>query len=206
MSSSQVLVLATRNPKKAKELQELFASSLCQVKTLEEFSGLPHVVEDGETFAQNAIKKAIIISQKIPFHVIADDSGLEVEALKGVPGIYSARYAEEKGGKASDKANCEKLLKAMVSTTNRKAQFRCVLAIALQGKLLFTAEGICLGNIITEFRGTLGFGYDPLFVPEGYEKTFAELPVEIKNQISHRAQATKQLKSWLDGRILISEN
>ena len=199
---SQVLVLATRNTKKAQELQQLLASNHWQIKTLDRFSTLPEVVEDGTTFEENAIKKAVTISRHFPFKVIADDSGLEVKALGGSPGIYSARYAQEKGGDISDEANCEKLLKVMAAEKNRKAQFCCVLAIAQRGKVLFTTKGVCCGQLIIEPRGAKGFGYDPLFVPEGYEKTFAELSSEIKNQISHRAIAIKQLKKWLEASIL----
>jgi XTP/dITP diphosphohydrolase len=209
MLKPHVLVLATRNAKKAKELQQLLASDSWQVKTLvesEEFSNLPEVIEDGKTFEENANKKALTISQKIPLLVVADDSGLEVAALKGAPGVYSARYAAENGGNASDEANCKKLLEVMSTETNRNAQFRCALAVAKQGQLLLTTEGVCLGKILTEIRGHSGFGYDPLFVPEAYDKTFAELPSEIKNQISHRAKAINQLKKWLDATILIDED
>lgn len=209
MLNPHVLVLATRNAKKAKELQQLLASEKWLVKTLEEleeFPNLPEVIEDGKTFEENANKKALTISQKIPFLVVADDSGLEVHALKGEPGVYSARYAAENKGNASDEANCQKLFETMSGETNRSAQFRCVLAMAKQGQLLLTTEGICSGKILTESRGHLGFGYDPLFVPEGYDKTFAELPAIIKNQISHRAKAINQLKKWLDAAILIDEN
>ena len=161
--------------------------------------------EDGTTFEENAIKKALTVSNHFPFKVIADDSGLEVEALDGAPGIYSARYAEakdKKGENISDEANCEKLLKVLASEKNRNAQFRCVLVIAQRGKVLFKAEGVCRGKLIKELQGTKGFGYDPLFVPEGFEKTFAELSSQTKNQISHRAAAIKQLKKWLEGSIL----
>ncbi|MBX7157541.1 MAG: XTP/dITP diphosphatase [Verrucomicrobiae bacterium] len=205
MATPQVLILATRNAKKAKELQQLLASQRWEVKTLDEFSSLPEVAEDGKTFEANAVKKAVTISQYVPHYVVADDSGLEVEALQGAPGIYSARYAAEGGENASDQANCEKLLREMDSISDRQAQFRCVLAVAYRGKLSTTTEGVCRGKIITESRGNLGFGYDPLFVPDGYEKTFAELSGEIKNQISHRAVAIKQLKKWLETTILINE-
>ena len=202
MAESSVLVLATRNAKKAQELKQLLASDRWQIKSLNEFSALPEVEEDGDTFEANAIKKAVTLSQHVPFGVVADDSGLEVEVLQGAPGIYSARYASETGSNATDEANCKKLLDVMKAETNRKAQFRCALAVANAGHLLLTVEGVCEGEILVEPKGQLGFGYDPLFVPVGYDKSFAELSSEIKNRVSHRAHAINQLKKWLEGSIL----
>jgi len=155
-------------------------------------------VESGESFEENAKLKAIAVSKKMPGLVIADDSGLEVEVLGGAPGIYSARYA---GAKATDKENIDRLLEELArigaKRDQRRARFRCVLALGRNGQMLGTFEGTTDGTIVDQPRGLHGFGYDPIFVPKGFGHTFAELPAELKNRISHRAQAIRVLAAKL---------
>ena len=155
-------------------------------------------VESGESFEENAKLKAIAVSKKMPGLVIADDSGLEVEVLDGAPGIYSARYA---GAKATDKENIDRLLEEVArigaKRDQRRARFRCVLALARNGQMLGTFEGITDGTIVDQPRGSRGFGYDPIFVPKGFGHTFAELLSEVKNKISHRAKAIRALAAKL---------
>nr|WP_300004320.1 RdgB/HAM1 family non-canonical purine NTP pyrophosphatase [Tissierella sp.] len=154
------------------------------------------VLEDGETLEANSIKKAKAIKEQTDFMVMADDSGLFVESLKGEPGIYSARYAGEPG---DDKKNNEKLLKEMVNIPieERGASFFTVIALITEDGEVLTVKGECKGFIGLEPKGDNDFGYDPLFVPEGYENTFAELDGEIKNKISHRALALEEIKKTL---------
>jgi XTP/dITP diphosphohydrolase len=191
------LLIATRNPHKTREFAEILGKEfeVC------DFSSVPdarEVEETGTTFEENAVLKALAAVPDRPLFVIADDSGLEVDALDGAPGIYSARYA---GQDATDKQNLDKLLGELVRrnapTTKRTARFRCVIALARAGKLLNTFEGIVEGVIIDLPRGEYGFGYDPIFVPKGFDRTFAELPAEAKNKISHRAQAAHKLAHHL---------
>jgi XTP/dITP diphosphohydrolase len=179
------LLLATRNAHKTREFAQLLGNEF-KVVDLDSFPQFEAVEETGGTFAENAILKAITASGKIVDLVLADDSGLEVDALGGAPGIYSARYA---GESATDEQNVTKLLRELELMSDRSARFRCVLALACGGKLLGTFEGVAEGVIIDAPRGSAGFGYDPIFVPNGFEQTFAELRSEIKNQISHRAKA-----------------
>lgn len=185
----QTLCIATGNKGKQIELAALLAEMPFEVKTLRDFfDPLPVIPETGATFLENAFIKAQWVFDKLGILVLADDSGLVVDALGQEPGVFSARYA---GEGATDADNNLKLLSALqhVALANRGAQFVCSLACIMpQGKRL-TAQGICRGNIITEPSGSLGFGYDPLFIPEGYTKTFAELSTEVKNTISHRCKA-----------------
>lgn len=159
---------------------------------------VPATVESGMTFAENAILKAMAASTKLPGFVIADDSGLEVEALGGAPGIYSARYS---GEDASDEDNLNKLLGELAgigaNSRERGAQFRCVLALGRDGILINTFEGIIKGAIVESPRGSKGFGYDPVFLPTGFDQTFGELPDDAKNQISHRAKAARKLAQFV---------
>jgi XTP/dITP diphosphohydrolase len=154
--------------------------------------------ESGTSFEENAKLKALAASKQLPALVIGDDSGLEVAALGGAPGIYSARYA---GANATDTDKIDKLIRelARVSATEdgRRARFRCVVALARNGNLLGTFEGIVEGSIADEARGDSGFGYDPIFIPEGFEQTFGELPKEVKNTISHRAKAIRAVAEKL---------
>ncbi len=191
------LLLATRNQHKTRELRQLLGEGF-DVIDLSAFPEIEMPNESGLTFAENATLKAVDISKAKDSLVIADDSGLEVDALGGAPGIYSARYA---GKNASDTENVEKLLRELrtrnVADEKRSARFRCVVALARNGKLLGTFEGVVEGNVVDPSRGTGGFGYDPVFQPIGFAQTFAEMPSELKNKISHRAQATEALRAGL---------
>ena len=159
---------------------------------------VPEILESGTSFRENATLKALAASRHLPALVIADDSGLEVDALDGAPGIYSARYA---GANATSRDKIDKLLRelARVRATGdgRCARFRCVVALALNGDLLGMFEGIVQGRITDTARGDSGFGYDPIFVPDGFEQTFGELSEEVKNTISHRAKAIRALADRL---------
>ena len=187
------LLLATRNAHKTREIQRILGAKFA-VRDLSEHPDISKPVENGKTFEENAILKAIAVSRELPGLVIADDSGLEVEALDGAPGMYSARYA---GENATDKANIEKLLSELarqnVPADERKARFRCVVAVASDSKLLRTFEGVVEGTIVDLPRGSRGFGYDPIFQPNGSDQTFAEIAPELKNKISHRAKAIAAL-------------
>ena len=187
------LLLATRNPNKTREFRELLGGN-CNVTDL---SLLPDVVmpeETGRTFAENATLKAVSASKDRQSLVVADDSGLEVDALGGAPGIYSARYA---GVDASDAANIDKLLQELRNAADRSARFRCVISLAREGKVLGTFEGVVEGTIVDLPRGMNGFGYDPIFQPNGSAQTFAEMPPSLKNKISHRAKAIATLREAL---------
>ncbi len=180
------IVAATGNAHKVEEIQAILAPLGIEVLSAKAVGGMPDVVEDGDTFAANAIKKAVEAARALGRPVLADDSGLEVFALGGEPGIYSARYAGEGG---NDGRNVRKLLGRLDGQTDRAARFVCVIALASPAGLIGTAEGEVRGHIIHEPRGDGGFGYDPVFVPEGFTQTFAELPGEVKNRLSHRGNA-----------------
>ena len=185
----QALLLATRNRKKCEELQSLLADRDCKLLTVDAFDGdLPDVVEDGATFEANARKKAVTMAAASGLLTLADDSGLEVKALQGAPGVYSARYA---GAPCSDARNNEKLLRALEGVADRAARFRCVIALATPEGGCATVEGICKGRIGLVMQGTHGFGYDPLFVPDGFTRSFAELSASEKQRISHRGIALR---------------
>jgi len=180
------LVIATRNRHKLEEIRVIFNLPGLELFSAFDFPDVPDVEETGSTFASNAEIKARSLAHGTGLWALADDSGLEVDALDGAPGIYSARFA---GEPVSYSANNEKLMQLMQGKSNRRARFRCALALVSPDGELFSIEGSCEGTIIEELRGTEGFGYDPLFVPEGEMMTFAEMPAERKNQISHRARA-----------------
>jgi XTP/dITP diphosphohydrolase len=180
------LVIATRNRHKLEEIHAIFNFQNLEVCSAFDFPDIPDVVEDGDTLEANAIKKAVEICNATGLPALADDSGLEVEALNGEPGVYSARWS---GKGCSYHDNNLKLLRELAGNKNRHAQFRTVIALALPGEKPLTVEGSVQGRIIEELRGDQGFGYDPLFMPDGYNQTFAELPAEVKNKISHRARA-----------------
>jgi len=191
------LVFATRNKGKLVELRELLAG--IQVLAIDEVGvAVPEVVEDADTFAGNAAKKAREVSAATGLPALADDSGLEVDALGGAPAVYSARYA---GEPHSDSANNAKLLAALEGVTKRSARFRAVLALAdVAGPLgteILTADGTCEGTILTAPRGTGGFGYDPLFFAPELGMTFAEAGVGSKSELSHRARAMRAIKPRL---------
>jgi XTP/dITP diphosphohydrolase len=190
------LLLATRNPYKTREFAEILGEEFV-VRDLSGEPELPAVEETGATFAENAILKAVVASKHFPGIVVADDSGLEVDALNGAPGVYSARYA---GEGATDKLNVAKLLTELAAHPHRRpysARFRCVLALAQDGEVLGTAEGVVDGGIVDAPRGSGGFGYDPVFQPAGSSRTFGELSSAEKHQISHRARAIRSLKTTL---------
>jgi XTP/dITP diphosphohydrolase len=183
------LVLATRNSHKTREIQHILEPEF-RVRDLRAHPEVSEIHESGTSFEENATLKALAASRQLPALVIADDSGLEVDALGRAPGIYSARYA---GANATDTDKIDKLLRALARVRatgdERRARFRCVVALARNGDLLDTFEGIVEGRIAGEARGDAGFGYDPIFIPEGLNQTFGELPTEVKNTISHRAKA-----------------
>jgi XTP/dITP diphosphohydrolase len=187
------LVVATRNRHKTREIQHILGPEF-RVRDLVAHPEVSQIRESGTSFEENAKLKALAASNQLPALVIADDSGLEVDALSGAPGIYSARFA---GANATDTDKIDKLLRdlARVRATGdgRRARFRCVVALARNGNLLRTFEGIVEGRIADEVRGDSGFGYDPIFIPEGTEQTFGELPAQVKNTISHRAKAIRAL-------------
>jgi non-canonical purine NTP pyrophosphatase (RdgB/HAM1 family) len=183
-------LLATRNQHKTRELAKLLGGNF-MVRDLTSKSDVPAIVESGATFEENAALKAVTISKIFRNEiVVADDSGLEVEALGGAPGIFSARYAGENAG---DRRNVEKLLRKLQDARDRSARFYCVIALAKSGQLITTVAGEVAGTITNSPRGENGFGYDPIFLPNGFSETFAELTSETKNKISHRAQATAAL-------------
>lgn len=191
------LLIATKNNGKIVELQNQLADLPIDLKSLSDFPFACEVEETGETFAENAALKAREYARQTGLRALADDSGLEVAALNGAPGVFSARYA---GEKADDREKVEKLLREINGTgrSNRAARFVCAMAIAGDsGDIEFTAEGFCDGTIIGEPRGANGFGYDPIFVPDGFAETFAELPASVKQKIGHRGQAAAKIIRYL---------
>lgn len=182
------LVIATRNAGKLREIRHLLEGEGFRILGLDAFPDLPEVTEDGETFADNAAKKAETISRLTGRLCLADDSGLVVAALGGAPGVHSARYAGEQG---DDAANNARLLRELagVPATRRQASFRCVMALSAPGVPTRLFSGEVSGRILDAPRGSGGFGYDPLFLVEGFAQTMAELPLATKNSISHRGQA-----------------
>jgi non-canonical purine NTP pyrophosphatase, rdgB/HAM1 family len=193
------LVVATRNRHKTREIQDILGLEF-RVHDLGAHPEVSEIHESGTSFEENSRLKALAASRQLPALVIADDSGLEVDALGGAPGIYSARYA---GANATDTDKINKLLRELARVRakkdGRRARFRCVVALARNGNLLGTFEGIVEGKIADEARGDGGFGYDPIFIPDGFEQTFGELPTEVKNTISHRAKAIRALADRLRG-------
>ena len=186
------IVVATNNAHKLKEIAAILGQEieLLSLKDIQCFADIP---ETADTLEGNARQKAMYIYENYGMDCFADDTGLEVEALGGAPGVFSARYA---GDGHDSEANMQKLLKELAGKENRKAQFRTVICLIRNGKEhLF--EGIVKGEIIQEKRGGAGFGYDPIFVPEGYDLTFAELGDDVKNTISHRARAVEKLSQFL---------
>ncbi len=199
------IALATSNKGKVKEFNELLKDFPIHFKSLSDFPPLPPVKEDGETFDDNAYKKAHHYAKILGVPAIADDSGICVDALGGRPGVFSARYASEK---ATDQENCRKLLAEMKNERNRKASFHCVLSIAVPSGPAITYEARCDGLILEEPSGENGFGYDPIFFYEPFGKSFAELTMEEKNRVSHRGKVMSELRSefskvmkWLESRI-----
>lgn len=194
------LLIASRNQKKKKELETILSGFDVKLLSLDDLPPLPEVEEDGLTFAENAIKKALTVARQSKLLTLADDSGLVVDALQGAPGIYSARYA---GPDANDAKNNRKLLQALqeIPDTERTARFVCVIALASPDGNVQTVKGSCEGRIDRTLHGAGGFGYDPLFIPDGYEQSFAELPAEEKNRISHRGMALQKIRPLLQERL-----
>lgn len=186
------LVFATNNRHKLEEVQQI-TSGITEIVSLADINCQDDIAETADTLEGNALLKARYVKEKFGFDCFADDTGLEVEALDNAPGVYSARYA---GPGHDAEANMQKLLQAMKGKVNRKARFRTVIALILDGKE-YLFEGVVNGSISEEKRGTSGFGYDPVFVPESYTQSFAEMGNEIKNTISHRAEAVKKLSTFL---------
>ena len=194
------LVLATGNHDKQKEIVALLSDLPITIRNLSEFQPVPEIIEDGETCEANAVKKAVIIAKHTGRLTLADDTGLEVEALGGVPGVYAARYA---GENATYNDNCQKLLNELqgVSLDNRNAIFVTVMAIAEPSGLVDVVEGRLEGKISETVSGTDGFGYDPVFIVPELGKTLAEIKLEEKNQISHRGQALVKAKGLLKQKL-----
>ena len=186
------LVFASSNQNKVTEIQKVVGSKI-KLLSLNDINCNEEIEETGKTFQENALIKARYVFENYKLNCFADDSGLEVEVLNNEPGVYSARYA---GEPKSDTNNTQKLLRELSSKTNRKACFKTVIALVIDGKEEFF-EGKITGRIALEANGNGGFGYDPVFIPDGYDKTFAQMTLEEKNAISHRAIATKKLVQYL---------
>jgi len=193
------LLIASRNIHKIREIRSIFKLYNLEIIGANDLPDLPEVVEDGGTFQANAVKKAVTMALASQLWAMADDSGLEVDALNGAPGIYSSRYAEKPGDYA---ANNKKLLEELDGNTVCTARFCCVMALSSPSGRAQAVEGICRGRIVQEARGSQGFGYDPLFIPDGYSMTFAEMEPAVKNNISHRAVALRKARE-LWGEILM---
>lgn len=189
------IVFATHNPNKVKEVQALLPDFI-ELLSLSDIDCNEDIPETADTIAGNALQKAIYVKENYGYNCFADDTGLEVTALKGAPGIYSARYA---GSQKNDSDNVDKLLKNMKNESDQSAQFKTVIALVTDNeKETFT--GICKGKILSELRGENGFGYDPVFQPEGFLESFAEMEAAQKNKISHRAKALKKLIASLQSK------
>lgn len=197
MTKPWVIVLATRNENKVRELAAMLDDLPLRLESIASFADAPEVEENGATFADNAVLKAKAAAQHTGLWAMADDSGLEVDALDGQPGVYSARFA---GSHATDADNNEKLLRFMVDVPEerRTARFRCAIALASPDGLVFVDEGTCEGRIAQAPRGDGGFGYDPLFIVPHLGRTFAELPPAEKDRISHRARALAAMRRRLE--------
>ena len=188
------LVFATNNPHKAREVEQILGAEF-QVKTLRDIGCLEEIEETEPTLEGNALLKARYVKERYGYDCFSEDTGLEVEALDGAPGVHTARYA---GEEKNPEANIALLLKNLEGRENRRACFRTVIALAMNGRE-WLLEGVCEGRIATEKRGAGGFGYDPVFIPDGFGQTFAELGDDVKNRISHRAKATGKLVALLGG-------
>ena len=187
------LVFATNNPNKVAEVQKMLSNTI-ELFSLKDINCFDEIEETESTLEGNAKLKAAYITQKFGYNCFADDTGLEVESLNGKPGVYSARFA---GEPRNSENNMEKLLSVLKDLENRKAQFRTSICLNLDGKK-FLFEGVCKGEILKEKQGKKGFGYDPIFKPEGFNRSFAEMTSQEKNKISHRGIAMQKLVSFLD--------
>ncbi|MBU2530593.1 MAG: XTP/dITP diphosphatase [Elusimicrobia bacterium] len=192
----KTIVLATRNENKITEIKNIAGNLEFNFKCAKDFSGVPEIEEDGETLKDNAIKKARITALKTGLWTLADDTGLEVDYLKGAPGVFSARYAGEGCSYADNNAKLLNELKGVAGDL-RKAAFKCVIALASPKGVVTTVEGVLFGMITEIQKGTKGFGYDPIFLVKGINKTMAELSSEEKNNLSHRAMAIEKIIPYL---------
>ena len=194
------IVAATYNEHKLTEYRELLKDQKVEVVGLNAYKKMPEIEENGATFEENASIKALAANQYCDIPAFADDSGLEVEALDGAPGIKSARYAD------TDSERIARILRELGDNWNRRAKFVCVIAIALNGEVIETFRGEVHGVITMEPRGANGFGYDPVFMPDGYDKTFGELDAEIKNKISHRAVAFQKAMQFIEDEMSVLDD
>jgi XTP/dITP diphosphohydrolase len=196
MKTMTELVIATKNPKKLHELQRYLKTIRAKCVSLKEFTSVPRIVENGRTFKENAVKKAVIISRFTKSLALADDSGLVVKAIGGEPGVRSSRFA---GPGKSDKANNRKLLDLLkdVPLNKRQAKFACAVVMAYNGHVVKIIEEECIGRIAFEARGKCGFGYDPVFLISKYKKTFGELGLKVKDRMSHRSKAMARARKFL---------
>lgn len=194
------IVAATANLHKVDEYRKLLEGQNVELKSLLDYPGFPGVEENGRSFIENAGIKALAACKYCDVPAFADDSGLEVEALDGRPGIYSARYAP------TDKERIAKLLDEMKGQTNRRARFVCAIAIAINGEVIESFEGEIKGTIVDAPRGESGFGYDPIFQPDGYDQTFGEMAPELKNRISHRANAFKLALEFVEDEMSVLDD
>lgn len=193
------LVVATHNSHKTEEIREIVGSFFEEILDLNDFPEIPEAVEDGTTFEENSAIKAFAASAMLPdAFILADDSGLEVDALDGAPGVYSARYG---GEKATDADNRKRLMEELGKTgakgKARSGRFRCVLTVVKADRKLAVFSGSCEGILANEEKGEGGFGYDPLFIPDGYCETFGQLASEVKHELSHRGKALALFSDWL---------
>ena len=194
------IVAATANAHKVDEYRKLLEGQNVELKSLLDYPGFPGVEENGRSFIENAGIKALAACKYCDVPAFADDSGLEVEALDGRPGIYSARYAP------TDKERIARLLDEMKGQTNRRARFVCAIAIAINGEVIESFEGEIKGTIVDAPRGEGGFGYDPVFQPDGYDQTFGEMAPELKNRISHRANAFKLAMEFVEDEMSVLDD
>ena len=194
------IVVATTNAHKVEEYKKLLADQDVELKSLLDYPGFPDVEENGKTFAENAAIKALAACKYCDVPAFADDSGLEVEALDGRPGVYSSRYAD------SDPERIARLLGELEGKENRRARFVCAISIAINGEVIETFEGEVKGTITAAPRGDGGFGYDPVFQPDGYDQTFGELPADVKNKISHRANAFKKAMQFVEDEMSVLDS
>lgn len=190
------LVVATRNAHKTSEIREMIGGRF-EVLDATAFPGLPEVEETGTTFLENATLKAVAVSRELGGMVLSDDSGLEVDALDGRPGVWSSSFGGEEGNHAK---NNQRLMREMDGIPGRTARFRCVMVLACDGEVVADFSGSVEGRILEGPSGDGGFGYDPLFAPEGHDQSFAELGSEVKNGMSHRGRALREVVAWLEER------
>ncbi len=193
-SDKPMLVVATRNAHKTAEIREMIGERF-EVLDATAFPELPEVEETGTTFLENATLKAVAVSRLVGGLVLSDDSGLEVDALGGRPGVWSSSFGGEEGNHAR---NNERLVREMEGVADRSARFRCVMVLARDGEVVADFSGAVEGRLLDSPSGDGGFGYDPLFVPEGHDRSFAELGSEVKNGMSHRGRALRQVVAWLE--------